>query len=363
MSKVWQSVWVFLFIYTFESHARTFYPSARHLGKGNTFLTTATGMEALLLNSSLLALNKTKGYNFTLLSTQAGFSSESVFDVVNKLKDMNSYGKIGEFFDELIGDPYHFDAGLYSGLYGPFFTENTGWGSGLIGDSYIDAIISKSAKHAGFETLNLDGQLLVGGVFAVYYAINENFAIGGMAKTLLFMGADFEAGVDTFDEIKDDSEYFDKQLKRGVSTGYDLNMTYQFPSVLFSPRVAAVLENIGGLSFNLDKSHSYQIDQNLHLGASGSYKWLSGLFAAEFNYTFGDSRRDKFFQEARLGLSYVYNEWLGLNTGLMDGYPSFGVSLMWSYFQMDFAAYTVEMGPYPGAVPDQRIVMRMVAQI
>ena len=136
-------------------------------------------------------------------------------------------------------------------------------------------------------------------------------------------------------------------------------------SSFLSPRFAIVLENIGDLTFASSKKEAQpkKIDQNLHLGASGSYKWLGGLWSAELNYTLGDPDRNKFFQEIRLGVSYLYNEWLGLYTGIMDGYPSGGLSFIWSYFQADFSFYTAEMGAFAGANPDKRFIARFLLQI
>ena len=137
---------VFLLVSSFELQARTFTPSARHLSRGNAYLTSATGMEAMLLNSSLLALDKTKEYTWPLISLQIGSSTESVLEIINNFQSLSGGGvdKVGDFFEKLVGQAVHGEASLYSGIYGP------SWGTTVIVDFSLDVHALKRARKSWF---------------------------------------------------------------------------------------------------------------------------------------------------------------------------------------------------------------------
>lgn len=167
-------------------------------------------------------------------------------------------------------------------------------------------------------------------------------------------------------ELIDDNinDYFEERYtKDGSSTVMDLGVKAE----LFENFTAGIsLQNIGSIA---KESTTSEIPMTLGLGVAYKHRFDRSYFnqyqiAIDYiDLLQGYSQDKDIIKRTRVGISgNVFDGWLGtlgMQAGLYQGHPTFGLDLRMTFLKLAYTSYSEEIGAYSGQDSDQRNMLQV----
>ncbi len=137
----------------------------------------------------------------------------------------------------------------------------------------------------------------------------------------------------------------------------DLGGIYKFEDVKLRDKKMSFQ---AGISINNLIGASLGNAQNLnsHADIGFSAKMNPWTFAFDIvDVTNNIDKDEDIPKRIRLGVEYIYQDYLTLRTGLYQGYTTFGIGLSGKHVQLDLLTYAEEIGTYSGQQKDRRYTL------
>lgn len=161
---------------------------------------------------------------------------------------------------------------------------------------------------------------------------------------------------------------FSDDLKSANKFGADLGGTYVFENETWKPRMAMVIQNIGGMDFGDYQAKATSpvvpnaYKQQVNLGfAVTRHLWVTNTtLAMDYDDLTGNvgTDTDK-AKRLHMGAEIKFPKILALRLGLNQGYLSYGAGLNFWLLKLDYAFYKEEVGAYAGQREDSRHVVEL----
>ena len=356
------------------------YLSPRSLGRGHTYITTASGQDALFLNPALIPMPKRGIYDRTYLLDPTVIGSMKIMSAINEITSsslMNVFsgdiktedmGGLKTEVDKLVRDLAKEPLSAYASFFFGSFFRYVGFG--VLGSISADV-------DGGRATVKSSGQSLQGNVLATAapsiafaYPVLRDLKIGLAARYLIRLEANLDVGTELQDLLKfQDKDEISKLtdmkslLAFDHKPAFDAGIVYS-PRVFLSPRFGLVFANMGNVNFkDQDGIASFKMEplrQDLGFGASIHPKLGPGVLSVSLDFRdILGSYDTSFLAETYFGVDYLIKEMFGLSAGLSQGYPSANLYFTSRYFQADLGVYTKERGIVVGQKPDPRFFFKM----
>lgn len=358
------------------------YQSTRALGMGDAFVAQANDYTAIFYNPAGLARRDSGLINLSLF--EGGFSQQF-------LEFKNDADKVGKDTQGM-SDSAKFDA--YSAFlgkhYGKTFQIRTkflesfyvkeNWGIALIP---LDLTVEYQIRNQVSPAMNVrafaDTTLAYGYGTDIKGVVPGRLSVG---TTVKFINRGYANQAFSALDLSADKETVKKEdLRDGYTADFDVGTLYTpeipndgFWSIfnLAKPTFGAVIRNVldygFGQTFNLinDKQQAApeKLNRVLDVGAKFEYPeiWIfSGRGSVDFRDIFHPnvSLRKSF----HLGFEFdwtVSNWWRGhYRLGLNQGYPSFGVSALLFWFNLDAAVYAEDVGTYNSPKANRMYILKL----
>lgn len=333
------------------------YTGVRPLGMGNTFTAIADDENAAFYNPAGLA--DTAEGKVELLNPKIDVSTNTLEfqkDASN-LQSGDTAGAV-DMMRKYIGKHQHLAVTDYSN-----YTRHN-FEIGILYKVGFDAEVNSPS----FPVLQADLVNDAGIVVALAHSyMDDRLRVGATLKYIQHKRFYKEyTAVDIAD--KNTSYNFSDELKSASKFGADLGTTYQFENEDWKPRVAVVIQNIGGMDFGDYQStatspvvpNAYKQQINLG-GAVTRQLWImKTTLAMDYDDITGNisTDRDK-GKRLHMGAEIKFPKILALRVGLNQGYLSYGAGLDFWLLKLDYAYYKEEVGAYAGQREDSRHVVEL----
>lgn len=336
------------------------YLSPRALGRGNTYITTASGQDSLFLNPALLPMPKEGIYDRTYILDPTIISSGRVFTTVKDVsavtdlfssssskgssEQSESMTKILKLVETWKKEP----TSVYSSVFFGSFFKYVGFGVLASGTGDLDSGVTTVDDRG--ESLRVNALLNVAPSLAIAYPVLPDLLLGGAFRYIFRVEVDFEQNLDLVEllSVQENAPTLKKLMGFDHKPAFDLGLVYR-PDIFLKPRFGVVFANIGNVNFkDRDNTADFEMEpirQNLGLGVSIHPKLGPGVLTASLDFRDLTASYDtSFLSEMYLGVDYLLKEMFGFSVGLGQGYPSASLYFTSHYFQMDVGFYTKERG-------------------
>ncbi len=310
--------------------------SVRALGMGGAYSPIARGTDSMFYNPAALAFqhgidwrifNLNGGLNSDLIKANASGSGSTV-------SLANFYGKKVSFFAE--GN---------SAIVVPYF--------GVAG--YSDNHLTLLVNNPPYPNLDADFISDYGGIIGGAIPLGSMASIGMNIKQVHRWGGHNNLGIGTLlggstslNTLKDSF------ANKGVGYGADLAAMIMVPGTI-GTTVSAVWKDAGGTQFaKTDGADAPpRTVDNLSLGVA-SVLDLPGLdVTGVVEFTHLQQSSEQIGKKINLGAE-ISLPLIDVRAGIMQGYSTYGIGIDLFLMKLDLALYTVELGDYPGQLPDTR---------
>ena len=356
------------------------YLSPRSLGRGHTYITTASGQDALFLNPALIPMPKRGIYDRTYLLDPTVVGSMKVVEAVNKvtsssLRDLTSgdiktddLGNLKSDLDDFVrGFAKEPISGYASLFFGSFFRYV---GFGVLASGSLDIDGGRKTVESRGQSLQLNALATAAPSIALAYPVLRDFKIGFAARYLIRLEVNLDVGTELEDLLKFQNNENLSKLTQWNSLAafdhkpaFDAGIVYS-PRILLNPRFGLVFANIGNVLFkDQDGTENFEMEplrEDLGLGLSIHPKLGPGVLSISLDFRDLLASYDtSFLAETYFGVDYLFKKMVGLSAGLSQGYPSANLYFTSRYFQADLGVYTKERGILVGQKPDPRFFFKM----
>jgi hypothetical protein len=351
------------------------YKSPRIMAMGGANVAIGGTFASVFHNPAGIGTMPTANFEVNLIGLDASLG-DNVQDFTEDLQDAldvnDSDGDGDDADDQLIavndvlaqyrGDNMHLGLNNLSSV-----ALNTGLvaaGGGVFGGFNLDA-----ASHQGFGLdglLEANATMDLGGIGAVSYKVMDRLYLGAALKVV-----SRDAVIHTFTarelvENEDDIEGYitDELREKGTGFGADVGAIYEFykDSVL-RPTVGLSVLNIGDMDFG--DAGEVPMTVNIGVAVNPKVPVIHGLtvgldYVDLFNnYDVDDdiAKRIRIGGDVRLYDSSLFD--LGMQAGLYQGYPTFGIDARIMFLKVMYATYAEEVGAYAGQSKDRRQVLAL----
>jgi len=347
------------------------YKSTRAMGMGGAYTAVGGTVDSIFYNpSGISSMPKDQGWEFDLLnlSAEAGKNTETF---VNHLQDAFDTGDLngdGSTDDDQLratndvlaayrGKNLHARVSDFTAIGKNF--EKVSFGMGAVGQVRLDAMAHQGFGPEGLLEMNADATY--GGIGALSIAFTDNLAIGVNVKALKREAIvhDFTARelVDNQDNL--DNYITDNLKKTGSAVGFDAGLTYKFAQGSWlKPSVGLSVLNIGDLDFG--EAGTIPMTVNTGLAFNPTIPFFRSLIVGvDYVDVLNNYTQDKDFKKRlRMGaeLQLFDKLLMGLKVrgGLYQGNPTYGLDLRLMFIDLQYVAYTEEIGAYAGQEKDKR---------
>jgi hypothetical protein len=357
LSSLLPSILFLSFQNSYSQELQREYRSGYFLGRGDTGIATAKGMEAIFYNPAGVAQGK-------------GILSE----VIAASPQVEATQNLGQLYNS-------YNGGNTSALQILAQNQNTVFSgaaqnyTGLIFRKVSLGILDRANGNAyegidpntGIPTANIYAANRVG----AYLTLSNNFyddrlylGISGkylqkkeVNLSLSTLSAETQLSNNSLNSVINNS------LNQGAGIGADIGLIYIL-SKEYSTQFGLVYRNIG-MEYKWttpDGSTAPTSEPTvLDLGFSTSFgtKRSRVIISSDIRDV-TNVQSAVFGKRVHLGLEYTLNDTFGIMAGLNQGYPTFGAFLHISFLKLDGGMYTEEIGSRIGEHPSQRIFGRAV---
>ena len=326
------------------------FKTTRALGMGDAFSAVADDRSAAFYNPAGLALLPEEGMDWDVPILQGEMNSAGstvISDLANV--DTKDLVEVTEVLADHLGDPIHTKLTLYPSWTRRFVHV------GLLVQTTADGQIRNPVNPRVELATAIDIGLVVGGAYSF---LEEALLVGATMKLIYRQGQqDIYTAVDiTNEELENPME----ELEGAFGVGLDIGAMYIFRNLSWAPSVALVVQNMGDVSFG-DAGSRLPAKLNLGFAARPVFGGFHPVFALDFkDLTFNATEDGEFPKRIHLGAEVRHESlsWLRPSLGFYQGYMTGGVTLAFSWFQLEFASYAEELGVYAGQNQDRRFVLR-----
>lgn len=321
------------------------YRSAAFLGRGDTGIADADNEDAIFYNPGFLGFGDSiyKKIVFPSFGIQL---SNSIADLYKKVSLQEE--EPSSALRSLIGNPQHMGSNFFSGI------VLRGFGLGLYGTMTSDALVAKDPEEGALEMASASFRGRGGLTFSLAQSFSGNQSIGVTTRVMTALNGSAEV------KATDPS---DIQYVRGQGSAIDVGYVYKHVGSE-NINLGITIENLFDTKFeSVDPNSSSKPDPDpmtFNLGFAFIKASHLSNFKILFDYRdlFGKTGHSA-LKRTHLGFELAFSSWLGLLTGLNQGYLTFGAYGDLRLFRFDFGLYTEEMGTKVGERGDRRIYFRI----
>jgi len=353
------------------------YKDTKIMGMGGANIALGGQTSSLFYNTAgLSSIAKKDGWKVDLFNINGSISS-NILDFVSDMNDANSDDKTNnekttatlDVAENYLGKNLHISNNIALLSVGKKFDK---YAIGVMPIAGVN-INMKTHRGSGSSGLLEIGGIVYGGVaIGVSRDINnkkvfgydiQNISLGIGIKTLKYKTIDSPLSIS---ELIDDnlSDYFEKRYtKDGSSLVFDLGLK---ANIYDNLSAGISLQNIGSIA---SSSKTSKIPMTLGLGIAYSKNFYRSYFnkyqiAIDYIDLFQSYSQDKdFIKRTRIGLSgNLVEGWFGkidIQTGLYQGYPTFGIDLRMTMLKLAYTMYSEEIGAYSGQDKDTRQMVQL----
>ena len=336
-----------------DNTERIFIQGIRPMGMGGAFTALANDENALFYNPAGLA--RIKHWRFTFPGLTFGTDTRSFDNLVYLLGNVDAVGDFmdGSISPELVDNLAHTRLHLQHFTFLPeirftYIEPHYGFGAWLFQDTFLEtgAILLPEAS------------------WNIRLGIIENFSFGwgwdipkfGYLAAGISVKAIQQAK--TAEEDRNVLDLNDIEMGMEWGMGFDIGALYQPTNEFSFALVIADLYTrvLGDVHVpNLKIGFAYQpyylnfpdLDATLAVDLV-ELNWQGDN---EFKNTPNNAAQIN-FSKLRIGVEFILSGLVALRTGLHQGYPTAGISLLTSFINIDWAYYGRELGTYPGQNPE-----------
>ncbi|OGR03919.1 MAG: hypothetical protein A2511_07970 [Deltaproteobacteria bacterium RIFOXYD12_FULL_50_9] len=352
------------------------YKSPRAMGMGGAYTAIGGTVDTLFYNpAGLSMMPKDKGWEVDVINirVEAGNNVMDLYDDLNTAfdtGDLNNDGKTdddqlratNDVLEKYQGENVHFNASDFTAIGNNF--EKFAFGIGGVGNLRADAMVHQGFGSEGLLEVNADATY--GAIGGCSMMIKDNIFVG---LTLKFLNRESLVHNFTSRELveKQDSldAYITDELREtGSAVGVDTGVIWKFAQESwFKPSVGASVLNIGDLKFGDAGTMPMTVNTGIAMSPEIPY-FRSLIIGADYvdllsNYSQDKDMMKRFRIGAELQLFDVMMAALALRAGFYQGNPTFGVDLRLLIFDLQYVAYTEEIGAYAGQEKDRRQLMTL----
>lgn len=331
------------------------YRSSYYLGRGDTGIAEAENEDGIFYNPGAIGFGKSL-YKKTVVPSLGLQFSTSIKDIVTKigLQDEEST----DVLRDALGVPQHAGLNLFTGV----ILKRVAVGAYATSTNTI--LIAKDPDEGAIEKASIESSSTYGMAFTVSEALNDMHGVGLTTRIVTksqasasFLATDASA-VSSNDEL----------IMTGSGYAFDLGYLFKYKGPV-DMNFGLTIQNIGDTTYtpNTETSLSeserplkkdpqmvnfgYMLEKTARLS---KFKFLFDYYDL-LNNT-GQSTYKKIHMGGELSL----NGYLGLTTGLNQGYPTVGTYLDIRLLRIDAGMYSEELGDQPGERGDRRYYFRLL---
>lgn len=311
---------------------------SRCFAMGGTCVSHIRGASALYFNPAALA--RIEGFDFILAQTQAGVSK----DALNLSSKFQGSTFASSDLTNVYGKTLTADVTARSGFVMPNF------GFGVFSNSYTNMQFNDPT----FPTFNMnfisDYGYIIGGAFSL--GPDTSFGITGRHIKRWGGQKDISAGtlIGSSSSTLASSNFQDYGVGHALDIAFMTTLNHPL-----KPTLTLVWQDLGVTTYNLTSGATAPPSQydNLIFGASMQQDVGIMGFTHAFEYKFIRTTGYDLSKKLHLGTEASIGP-LDLRAGISQGYLSYGFGLDLWIFQIDAAAYAVELGTYAGQSKNDR---------
>ncbi len=322
---------------------------------GGATLTRATRENVMIANPALMpyggALHRWLGTQFTFLCNKESIdflrsmvqSSQGEGDAAAE-EEASSSGDAAEMIERVFDTPIHVGMQNITG-----WTLNN-FGVEIFARAELDIEANEFGQY-GAPEVRFGADIYAGGAASAALRIISPFSVGVTAKYLAV--AEPDIGVSLLDTAEIERLSTPEGIQEAASYGYGLG--YDGGALLFLQgdyidyRLAVKIEDFGNTTFTGTQKPFLQ---QMHIGTGVTFhNSLDSLHLAVDYRDYEAAYQEPMFKRIYAGARLSLREYVGLATGLYQGYPTFGARIDLIFFKLGVTSYTKELGEYPGANP------------
>lgn len=352
MKKLLILLFIFITTVTYAAEYPYIMKSTRALGMGNSYYTLSEDQYALFYNPAGLA--RIDDWRVELINPQGQIGTNS-YDFYNDAQDVDwdVESQIADLLEKYNGENQNLGLSAFPAFYkknlaiGAFMNVRGNavpHGLQVYPELAVKAYVDYGVA-AGYAMSFLDNESLQVGVSLKY--LQRSSLIESYTATIL-------AGEDIEDRIKDD-------MNKGNGVLGDIGIIYNMPFWNWmNPRLGASVNNIG--MTDLGDAEDLKTSLNLSMAISPS---LWSVVGTNFLLELHDATRsfeedDDWPKRVHAGAElHFFDKMMALRAGLNQGYITAGAGLDFTFFKVDYAYYTEEIGAYAGQWEDERHVLQV----
>ncbi len=332
------------------------YTGVRPLGMGNAFTAIADDENAAFYNPA--GLTDTEEGKVELINPKIDVSTNTL-DFQKDASNLQTGDTAGavDMMRKYIGKHQHLAATVF-----PNYTRHN-FEIGFLYKVGLDAEVNSPSYPVLQADLKNDA-----GVFVAlsHSFLDDSLRLGATLKYIQHQR--FYKEYTAVDIADTNTEYkFSDNLKSANKFGGDLGATYYFESEAWKPRVALVVQNVGGMDFGDYQAtptspvvpNAYKQQVNLGFAVTREL-WGKVTLAMDYDDLTGNVGTDKDKgKRLHMGAEWKLPKILALRAGLNQGYVSYGAGLDFWLLKLDYAYYKEEVGAYAGQREDARHIVEL----
>ncbi len=328
------------------------YTGVRPLGMGGAFAAIVDDENATFYNPA--GLTDVTEWNVDLFNPKIDISTNTL-DFAKDASDLKTGDTTGavDMMRKYIGKHQHGAVSVF-----PNYTAHN-FEVGFLESLGFDAEVNSPS----FPVLQADLKNDAGAFIAFSHAfMDDHLRLGVTLKYIQHKR--FYKEYTAVDIANNNTNYnFTDNLKSANKFGGDIGATYQFENEDWKPRLALVIQNLGGMDFGDYQAtptsplipNAYKQQINLG-GAITRQLWImKTTVAMDYNDIGGsvgtDTDKGK---RLHVGAELKFPKILALRVGLNQGYMTYGAGLNFWLLRLDYAYYKEEVGAYAGQREDAR---------
>ena len=332
--------------------ADSVFESVRNYGRGRTFVAAYDSDEAIKMNPATLAEGdvtfQLRWAELDLFYSPRGIGEASALSGVS-LEDGDDIDDARQAF-KVTRPSGRGQLSLFSMRFG--FVEVSPF---AVGDGFGDL------RNPAIPDVSIEGDILAGLNIGMGLAMSKEFSVGITARPFYRWYIGGEYGLV---DILEDTDFSDSDfLVSAGGLGIDLGLIWN-PGKTF--RLGLVVQNLGDTGyFQQWDARPPPIPQRISAGLL----WRLPMFGGDLDYLLdvqGILNREgvNLLRIVHTGVELGWSVFsrdhdFGVTAGLNEGYAGGGFFVDAFVARLDFAAYGVEMGQYPGQRPDRRMAFSL----
>lgn len=343
--KILFAVIAFSFISASASAApmETFYSGIRPLAMGNAFTAVSNDENAVFYNPA--GLGSVKSGRIELLPPLIEYS-QNMLELGNEISniDTNNISGTVDTLRKYVGKNMRGRVSVF-----PNYTKKNFEIGFLENSSFEGEVRQPSYPYINAKIKSDAG--LVAGIARSYSVNSQKLQIGISGKIIQRRGLNKRY---TAVDLSNQNYKFENDLKTGVGIGVNLGAIYTVARLPLKPSFGLSIRNIGGMGFG----KAGIARQSVNLGMAFNRKLGPVPLTVAFDYV--DILGGGTPKRLHVGMEADLIRILTLRAGLNQGYLTYGALIDLWILQLEYAAYTEEVGAYAGQKKDQRHVFQLV---